>query len=142
MMHGRACKQYIFYFQCYVFQSKSFHVTVRKRRQKQFRVSNFALLLVVFKWHHGSEGVNTWILASCRPRTVTTGHLFLFYIASIHRSLNHMFVQFTVQCQNSTINTCFGTLLHWRSINTRNLLKLLVTMSRMTDFISRHGNSP
>ena len=29
----------------------------RKRRQKGLRVSNFALLLVVFKWHHGSEGV-------------------------------------------------------------------------------------
>ena len=29
----------------------------KKKRQKQFRVSHFALLLVVFKWHHGSEGV-------------------------------------------------------------------------------------
>ena len=31
---------------------------MRKRRQKDWMVSNFALLLVVFKWHHGSEGVN------------------------------------------------------------------------------------
>ena len=31
---------------------------VRKRRQKGLRVSNLALLLVVFKWH-GSEWVNT-----------------------------------------------------------------------------------
>ena len=37
---------------------KILHMTVRKRRQKVLRVSNFALLLVVFKWHHGSEGVN------------------------------------------------------------------------------------
>ena len=29
-----------------------------KRRQKGLRVSNFPLLMVVFKWHHGSEGVN------------------------------------------------------------------------------------
>ena len=31
---------------------------VWKRRQNGFRVSNFSLLMVVFKWHHGSEGVN------------------------------------------------------------------------------------
>ena len=30
---------------------------VRKIRQKRFRVSHFALLLVIFKWHLGSEGV-------------------------------------------------------------------------------------
>ena len=64
-MHGHTCKQYIFhsyniYFQCCVFQWKSFHMTVWKIRQKQFRVSDFALLLVIFKWHHGSEGVNSW----------------------------------------------------------------------------------
>ena len=29
----------------------------RKRRQKGLRVSDFALLLVVFRIHHGSEGV-------------------------------------------------------------------------------------
>ena len=64
-MHGHACKQYIFhsyniYFQCCVFQWKSFHMTEWKLRQKDFRVSNFALLLVIFKWHHVSEGVNSW----------------------------------------------------------------------------------
>ena len=53
-MHGRACKQYIFrsyniYFQCYVFQWKSFHRPVRKIRQKQLRVLNLAHLLVVFQ---------------------------------------------------------------------------------------------
>ena len=30
----------------------------KRRRKKGWRVSNFALLLVVFKWHHGSEGIN------------------------------------------------------------------------------------
>ena len=30
---------------------------MRKRNQKGWRISNFALLLVVFKWHHGGEGV-------------------------------------------------------------------------------------
>ena len=41
-----------------VFWRKSFHVPVWKRRQKGLRVSNFALSMAVFKWHHGSEGVN------------------------------------------------------------------------------------
>ena len=61
-MHRRVCKQYIFhsyniYFQWYVFWWKSFYMTEQKIRQKQLRVSDFALLLVIFKWHHGSEGV-------------------------------------------------------------------------------------
>ena len=30
----------------------------RKGRQKGLRVSNLALFLDIFKWHHGSEGVN------------------------------------------------------------------------------------
>ena len=33
------------------------HMPVQKRRQKGSRVSYLVLLLVVFKWHHGSEGV-------------------------------------------------------------------------------------
>ena len=61
-MQGRSCKQYIFrsyniYCQRYAFWWKCFHMPVRKRRQKGLKVSNFVLLLVVFKWHHGSEGV-------------------------------------------------------------------------------------
>ena len=36
---------------------RSFHIPERRRKQKGLRVSNFALLLVVFKWHLGSEGV-------------------------------------------------------------------------------------
>ena len=38
---------------------KCFHRPVRKRRQKGLRVSSFLILLVVFKWYHGSEGVKT-----------------------------------------------------------------------------------
>ena len=65
MMHGRACKQHIFrscdiYFQCSALWSKSFHMPVRKRKPKGLKVSNLALLWVVFKWHHGSERVNSW----------------------------------------------------------------------------------
>ena len=61
-MHRHACKQYILrsyniYFQCCVFGWKSFHIPVWKRREKQLRFSNIVLLIVVFKWHHGSEGV-------------------------------------------------------------------------------------
>ena len=33
------------------------HTSVKKKT-KRLKVSNFALLLVIFKWHHGSEGVN------------------------------------------------------------------------------------
>ena len=64
-MHGHACKQYIFwsyniYFQCLVFSWLSFHMLVQKKKKKKdLGVWNFALLLVVFKWHHGSEGVNS-----------------------------------------------------------------------------------
>ena len=61
MMRGRACKEYIFlsyiYFQFNAFWWKSFYMPVQKRRPKGLRVSNFALLWVVFKWPHGSEGV-------------------------------------------------------------------------------------
>ena len=34
-----------------------FHVPVRKIRQTGLRVLNFAVVFVVFKWHHRSEGV-------------------------------------------------------------------------------------
>ena len=60
------------YFQCYAFWWKSFHMPVqkrkkKKRRKKGLRVSNFALLLVVYKWHAGSERVkglqsSEWLL--------------------------------------------------------------------------------
>ena len=33
------------------------HASV-KTKKKSLRVSNFILLLVVFKWHPGSEGIN------------------------------------------------------------------------------------
>ena len=77
-MHGRACKQSIFrsYNICSqycVYLWKSFHITARKIRQKQLRVSNFAVLLLVFKWYHGSEGGNepkmVWCVALDTGRT-------------------------------------------------------------------------
>jgi len=64
-MHGYTCKLCIFR-SC----NKSAFNAIRfdflkilsnasaKRRQKVLRVSNFSPLLVVFKWHHDSEGVN------------------------------------------------------------------------------------
>ena len=36
---------------------KKIPMTVRKRKQKGLWVSNFAHLMVIFKWHCGSEGV-------------------------------------------------------------------------------------
>ena len=62
-MHGRAREQYFFrsysiYFYCYTQLWKSLHTPVRKRKQKGLKVLNLALLFVVFKRRHGSEGVN------------------------------------------------------------------------------------
>ena len=54
------------YFQCYALWWKSFHLPVQKRRGKCWRVSNFALLLVIFKWHHSSERVKG-SNSSCPP---------------------------------------------------------------------------
>ena len=47
---------YLIYFQCYVFLWNSIRMPVWKRKQKRLQVSGFALLLVIFKGHHGSEG--------------------------------------------------------------------------------------
>ena len=71
-MHGRACREYfsgpaahLFSILCVLMKTLS-HANV-KRRQKCLKVSDFALLLVVFKWHHGSEGVNSvaWLRLTC-----------------------------------------------------------------------------
>ena len=72
-MQGRAHKQYIFrfyniYFQCYAFWRKSFHMPVWERKQKGSEVSNCALLWVVFKWPHGSDGVNVLSTGQGQPR--------------------------------------------------------------------------
>ena len=52
-------------FHWYAFLWKSFHVPLRKRRQKGLKVSDFALLLVVFKWH-SSEGVKRELFFASR----------------------------------------------------------------------------
>ena len=70
-VHGRPCKQCIFP-SCNIYLCvwlslvkdctslwKSFPMPVSKGKQRGLRVSNLALLLVVFKWHHGSEGVKS-----------------------------------------------------------------------------------
>ena len=49
---------------CALKKQKNFHMQVRKRKHKGLRVSGFALLVVVFKWHHGSEGVKPTAIAS------------------------------------------------------------------------------
>ena len=89
-MHGRAGKQFIFrsYFECCAFLWKSFHMPVWKRKRKGLRVSNFALLLVVFKRHPGSEAVKAigCRLAVFQPwlhRAYSKmGHIKLFMITS------------------------------------------------------------
>ena len=62
-MYGHACRQYILpshniCLQCYAFSWTSFHIAVQKKKTKGLSISYFALLLVVFNWHYGCEGVN------------------------------------------------------------------------------------
>ena len=94
MMHGRACKRYNcrsynIYFQCYAFWWRSFHAPVPKRRQTGWRVSNFALSWIVFKWYHGSEGVNVaaglllLLLLPLLLASAAVGFLFLFWFCTI-----------------------------------------------------------
>ena len=67
-MHGHGCKQYIF--RSYnnvlsmlcVLTKILLHASANKKR-KDLRVSNFALLTVVFKKHHGSKGVKAVFVA-------------------------------------------------------------------------------
>ena len=54
----------------YTFWWKSLHMPVRKRKRKSWKVSNFALLLAIFKRHHGRDGVNRVRSASDNIRTV------------------------------------------------------------------------
>ena len=69
-MYRCPCRQSIFrsyniHFQCCAFWWRSFHMPVWKRTHKGLRVSNVALLWVVFKWHHGSKGVKDQIAPTC-----------------------------------------------------------------------------
>ena len=49
-----------------------------KENRKALRVSNLALLLVVFKWHHGSEGVKPGVkIRNKYLNVLVTGLLFL-----------------------------------------------------------------
>ena len=72
-MHGHACKPYIFrsyniyfifsgpiisIFSAMCFNENPLVCQCKKRKQKDLRVWDLALLWVIFKWHHGSEGVN------------------------------------------------------------------------------------
>ena len=43
------------------FDENPFTCRCQKRRQKGLRVSDLVLLLVIFKWHHGSKGVKNKI---------------------------------------------------------------------------------
>ena len=66
MMHRRACKQYVFrscstsIFSSVRFDGDSLTCQCRgDKNTKGLRVSNFALLLVVFKRHYGRDGVKS-----------------------------------------------------------------------------------
>ena len=64
-IHGRACKQCIsspithLLWMLYV-SMKILSRDSAKNKTETVTFSNFALLLVVVKWHHGSEGVNVY----------------------------------------------------------------------------------
>ena len=44
-----------------------FHVLIRKRKENCIRISNFALLLVVFNWHRGRKMVKQAVLEISVP---------------------------------------------------------------------------
>ena len=75
-VHVHACKHYIFwscniYLQCYAFWRNSLQIPMpkkKKKKKKGWRVWDFTLLLVVFKWHHGSERVNIIISYETRAQ--------------------------------------------------------------------------
>ena len=59
-----------------------------EKKTKRLKVSNFALLTVAFKWHHGSEGVNPFTATlsfkktthkSDKFQTLTTPFLSFFF---------------------------------------------------------------
>ena len=53
---------------------------VRKRRQTGLSVSNLALLLIVFKWYHGSEWVNLFsVFGSCFRMLASSHSWFRFF---------------------------------------------------------------
>ena len=68
-------------FQYGIFWWKSFHVLVQKR--KGMRVSNFGLLLVLFKWHHGSERLplQCVVILLSSFSVCLVGWLVLFFVA-------------------------------------------------------------
>ena len=61
-MHRRTCKQYIFRsyststFYAVWFHENSFTCPCEKAEKRLNLFSNFTLLLVLFEWHHGSDG--------------------------------------------------------------------------------------
>jgi len=76
-IYGHAYKQYIFHssnicFQCNVFRWQSLHMPVgKKKTNSQGFQTDFVLLLVIFKWHHGSEGVRYRCSCAIRQRNGT-----------------------------------------------------------------------
>ena len=69
-----------------MFWWKSFHILRRRRQRKSLRISNFALLLVVFKWHYGGEKVKGCVapLSSVvGPVAVTIVHRTPGYVSGI-----------------------------------------------------------
>ena len=107
------------------------HTSVKKKT-KRLRGSNFTLLLVIFKWHHGSEGVNVlsttqghlrtkrslgailnriklvsnWILMSCQPHRVTSRQSVVWGLSWIGQNeTNKMFTDTnSAWTTNNTIN--------------------------------------
>ena len=70
----------------------------QKKKKKSLRVSNFALLWIVFKWHHGMRGLST--IRDGEPRTSTSTFTQLF-------SSESRFVDATLNCQGrSEFRSC------------------------------------
>ena len=57
-------------FECWAFWLNLFHMPIQKIKQICLRVSNFTLLSIVLRWHHGSERVKLSCLAKLMGRTL------------------------------------------------------------------------
>ena len=104
-MHGGACKQCIFRSITHLLSvlcvwMKTLSHAGAKIKKKGSRVSTFALLLDVFKWHHGSEGVKGSKLRLVAKAARRRGHVSpLLRTLSMHVStkLSHIVTPFSLK---------------------------------------------
>ena len=109
-MQGLASKQYIFrscniYFECYAFWWTCFHTSMRKTKTEMLKglstLRTFSL--VIFKRHHGNEGVNLSIFST---RAITCVRVFYHALKIFYINLC-MYVCLSVILRHAQFWTCY-----------------------------------